>query len=162
MNGRLAAIFLGGLIAGSIDLGAASLISGVSVERVLRFIAAALIGKPAAKAGGPEILALGYGLQVGMSMLIAAFYVVGAAVMPVLGRLWIAFGALFGVGVYFVMTYGVVPLSKVAGPIHFSLKPMLLNLAAMVVFGLIVAFFAHRFAPRSVRASAPAPQPVTA
>ena len=54
-------------------------------------------------------------------------------------------GLAFGVATYFVMTYVVVPLSAVGGGWHFSPLPFIKNLAAMLVFGLIVSAFARRY-----------------
>ncbi len=59
--------------------------------------------------------------------------------LPVLYRRPWTFGALYGVGVYLVMTFVVVPLSA-ANPHHLpSLKSVALNLVAMILFGLILA-----------------------
>ena len=147
-KGRLiGAILLGGLVAGTVDVGAASLIFHAGPDKVLRAIASGLIGK-AAKQGGYEILALGLVLQWAMSIVIAAIYDLAALRLPTLARQWLLWGLAYGVGVYAVMTYVVVPLSQAA---KLSTPPPLLvqgeNVAAMLVFGLIVAFFARRLAP---------------
>ena len=78
-NGRsvLAAILQGGLVAGTLDIGAAALINWVSPMFIVRFVAGGVLGKDAL-AGGASVAVLGVALQLGMSLSIAAIYV-GAA-----------------------------------------------------------------------------------
>jgi uncharacterized membrane protein YagU involved in acid resistance len=151
--GRLVtAILLGGLVAGTVDIGAASLIFHASPTQVLPAIASGLVGKAAAQ-GGNEILALGLILQWAMSIVIAAIYDLAALRLPTLARRWPPWGLAYGVGVYIVMTYVVVPLSRAPKHPHSpALSPHALllmgeNLAAMLLFGLIIAFFARKLAP---------------
>jgi uncharacterized membrane protein YagU involved in acid resistance len=137
------AILLGGLIAGTVDIGAASLINMLSPVFISQFIAGGLLGK-AALAGGLQTAALGVGLQWAMSIVIAALYVFASARMGALRRQWALWGILYGIPVYLVMTYVVVPLSAWHRVAKFSLVPFAENMAAMMVFGLIVAWFASR------------------
>lgn len=140
----LIAVLLGGLVAGTLDIGAAVLISGRPPAFILQFIASGLVGK-AAFAGGTGTVALGMVLQWVMGLIIAAVYVLAGLRIPELRRLWVAGGLAYGVVVYFVMTYAVVPLSA-AGAHHlpsFHLESFLKNLTAMLVFGLIVAWSAR-------------------
>ena len=144
-SGLASAVLLGGLIAGTVDVGAAALIFQAGPNIVLRAIASGLIGKAAAH-GGNEILALGLGLQWAMSIVIAAIYDLAALRLPMLARQWFAWGLAYGVGVYFVMTFVVAPLSRAAQhPQTLMLRAE--NLAAMLLFGLIVGFFARKLAP---------------
>lgn len=143
-NSILAAIVLGGLVAGTIDIGAAMLISGQSMAFILQFIASGVLGK-AAFDGGMGTVILGALLQWAMSLVIAAIFVLASLKFPWMRRSWVAAGLAFGVATYCVMTYVVVPLSAVGGGWHFSPLPFLKNLAAMLVFGLIVAAFARRY-----------------
>jgi uncharacterized membrane protein YagU involved in acid resistance len=138
------AILLGGAIAGIVDIGAASAINGfIDPLRIMRVIAAGVVGLPAARAGGLQLAALGLVLQVAMSVLIAAIYNVGAVILPVLRRQWLLAGLAFGVGVFVVMTYVVVPLSAVGGGMPPFTVKQALNLVAMLVFGTIIAWFAR-------------------
>jgi hypothetical protein len=137
------AALLGGVIAGTIDIGAASLISGRDPTIIAQFIAGGLLGK-AALTGGAQTVGLGILLQWAMSILIAAIYVFTSAWLVALRRQWLLFGIAYGVPVYFVMTYIVVPLSAWHRVAAFSLVPFAENLAAMMVFGLIVAYFASK------------------
>lgn len=139
----LSAILLGGFIAGTIDIGAAALINWVSPLLILRFIAGGLLGK-AALAGGAPVELLGLVLQWVMSLLIAAVCVVACGWLPSLRRRWVGGGLTYGVIIFFVMNYAVVPLSAWARWPHFTADKFAEILLAMLLFGLIVAFFAQR------------------
>lgn len=139
----LSAIFLGGLIAGAIDIGAASLISGRSPAFIMQAIAGGLLGK-ASFGGGIATVILGAVLQELMGALIAAIYVVALKSLRGLLRRWISSGLVYGVIVFFVMNYVVVPLSAWKAAPHFTSVKFAANMAAMLLFGLIVAFFARR------------------
>jgi uncharacterized membrane protein YagU involved in acid resistance len=116
------AVLIGGLIAGTIDIGAAALINRADPLLICRFIARGLIGKAALQGGAPAT-ALGVALQWLMSIIIAAIY---------------------GVIVFFVMNYVVVPLSAVRKVPHFTVLSFSENMLAMLLFGLIIAYAIHR------------------
>jgi hypothetical protein len=59
-------------------------------------------------------------------------------------RRWIISGLAYGVIVFFVMNYIVVPLSAWKLAPHFTPVKFAANMAAMLLFGLIVAFFSRR------------------
>jgi uncharacterized membrane protein YagU involved in acid resistance len=142
-RGTLAAILLGGIVAATIDIGAACLISGRSLTFILHTIAGGLLAKRA-YSGGTETALLGLLLQEVMGIIIAAIYVIAAGALPVLRRRWLAMGLAYGVGIFFVMNYVVLPLSAWKVVPHFTTQKFLENMAAMLLFGLIVAFFARR------------------
>jgi hypothetical protein len=151
----LSAIFLGGLIAGAIDIGAASLITGRNPAFIMQVIAGGLLGK-ASFGGGAATVILGAVLQELMGVLIAAIYVVGLKSLRGLLRRWIFSGLVYGVIVFFVMNYVVVPLSAWKAAPHFTPAKFAANMAAMLLFGLIVSFFARRLVsePRAQNAAA--------
>jgi uncharacterized membrane protein YagU involved in acid resistance len=143
-HSALTAIVLGGFTAGTIDIGSACLINMLGPIVILHSIASGLLGK-ASFAGGLPTATLGLVLQWAMSIAIAAIYVLASRELPVLVRRWIPGGLAYGVAIYVVMTFVVVPLS--AAP--FGHRPLVAekaveNLVAMLLFGLIVAFFARR------------------
>jgi len=142
LHPAIAAILLGGLIAGTIDIGAAALINAVSVAVILRAIARGILGEVAFEAGAGPVW-LGLILQWGMSILIAAIYVFAGGTLRILRQRWIATGLVYGVGVFFVMSYAVVPLSAVHRAPHFTATRFVENMLAMLLFGLIVSFFAR-------------------
>ncbi|HZE43296.1 MAG TPA: hypothetical protein VE058_05920 [Steroidobacteraceae bacterium] len=139
-----------GLIAGTIDIGAACTINMVGPGPILRFIASGLLGAPLPHE--TWVYGLGLGLQWMMSIIIAAIFVIAANKIPALLRRWVAAGIAYGIVVYFVMTFVVVPLSRAKSG-HVTMSSFVENLLAMILFGLIVAYIAHRMAPK---AAAPA------
>lgn len=139
----LTAIVLGGIVAATLDIGAAMLISGASLTKILQFIASGLLGK-AAFSGGAATAALGAALQELMGLIIAAVFVSASLALPWLRRRWVAGGLAYGVVIYLVMNYVVMPLSAVGRYPKFSVEGLVKNGLAMLVFGLIVAWFAQR------------------
>ncbi len=137
------AIILAGLIAGTIDVGAASLINWLSPVIILHSIASGLLGK-ASFTGGAGTAVLGLVLQWAMAMLIAGVYIGAARAMPMLTRLWVTGGLAYGVVIYVVMNFVVVPLSNAPFRHHtVQLTKAGEDMLAMLVFGLIVSAFAR-------------------
>jgi hypothetical protein len=141
--GMFGGILLGGIVAATIDIGAACLINGRSVTFILQAIAGGLLAK-ASFSGGMRTAFLGLALQELMGVIIAAIYAAATRMLPLLGRRWIVGGLLSGVIIFFVMNYVVVPLSAWKHAPHFTAPKFLANLAAMLLFGLIVAYFLRR------------------
>ncbi len=79
----LAAILLAGIVAGTVDIAAASLIGGRDPMFISQYIAGGLLGR-AALEGGMRTAALGLGLQWAMSAAIAAIFVAAGRALPVL------------------------------------------------------------------------------
>lgn len=138
----LRTILIAGLIAGTIDIGAASVINWIDPLIILRFVAGGLLGKSALQ-GGLTVIALGILLQWCMSLIISGIYMFIALRLPKLTERPITAGVLYGVVIFFVMNYVVVPLSAWHRWPHFATVKFIENLAAMVLFGLIVAFVTH-------------------
>lgn len=142
------AVLWGGLVASTVDIFAASTIFMANPLRILRSIAGGAFGKDAFTGGLPMSLA-GLFLQWMMGLIIAAIYVTAARRLAWMHRDWRLAGLAYGVVVYFVMTYVVVPLS--AFPIKrdptapFNWLGFGENLLAMLLFGLIIAYANARF-----------------
>jgi uncharacterized membrane protein YagU involved in acid resistance len=143
----VAPILLGGIIAGTLDIGAASLINSAKPTVILQAIAGGLLGK-SAFSGGAATIELGLVLQWSMSIVIAAIFVVAAQWRPVLKRHWIKVGLLYGIAVFIVMNYVVLPLSAVGHAPRFRIVHFTEDILAMLLFGLIIAFFARQRANR--------------
>ena len=105
------AILLGGLIAGTLDIGAAALINGRNPLVILLVIASGLLGKASFQGGLPAVL-LGLVLQWLMSLVISAIFVLLSNRVPELKQHWSAAGLAYGVGIFVVMNYLVVPLAE--------------------------------------------------
>jgi hypothetical protein len=138
------AAVIAGAVAGLLDIGAAALINGLGLDVIMRAIARGVLG-PAAMKGGTNAAILGLVLQVLMGILIALIYGLASLRLPILARRWITFGLAYGVGIFFVMNYVVVPLSAVGMVPQFKTLAFAgQHMAAMLGFGLICAFAAHR------------------
>jgi uncharacterized membrane protein YagU involved in acid resistance len=143
-NRVLFAALCGGLVAGTLDIGVAALLNSISPLVVLVFIASGILGKAAYHAGAAGLV-LGLALQWAMSFAIALIYGLGRERMEVLRHSWVLGGALYGLAIFLVMSFAVVPLSRAVPQPAFTLPALVENLLAMILFGLIVAFCAHRF-----------------
>jgi hypothetical protein len=137
------AILLSGFIAGTIDIGAAAAINGRSPILILHVIAGGILGR-ASLDGGAGVAALGLLLQWGMALTIAAIFVFAARTLDILRRQWPAAGILYGIPVYLVMNFVVVPLSAWHRMPKLTAYNVLANLLAMMLFGAIVSFFASQ------------------
>lgn len=149
-SSAIRAAVTGGLIAGTVDIGSACLINAASPVIILHNIASGVLGG-ASFTDGALAAWLGLVLQWLMSIIIAAVYLLATAPLPSLRRRWWLGGAIAGVVIFLVMNFLVLPLS--AAPVTLRqviayLRPAkaLENLAAMAVFGWIVAFCAHSMA----------------
>ena len=144
-NGNLTAILVGGAIAGAIDISYAIIISlsRVAPERILQSVASGLLGRDAFEGGAPTAL-LGLFLHFAICTAIAAIFVSAARALPLLRQHLIAAGIVYGVSVYFVMRWVVVPLSRFPGDLR-VIHPLEIAVHAFGV-GLVIALAARRFA----------------
>ena len=131
-------------MAGTVDIGAAALINMIDPRVILRFIAGGVLGK-AALQGGAAVAWLGLFLQWGMSLVIAAIFVLAALRLRWLTARTVLAGLAYGVVVCVVMNYVVMPLSAWHRINHFTPASLAWNLLAMLVYGLIIAICARRF-----------------
>jgi len=111
----------------------------------LQYVASGLIGKPAFT-GGYEMAALGVAIHFLIAFMTAAVFYEASRVLPVLYRKPLLWGPVFGVIVYFVMTYVVVPLTA-APQAPFSLG-LLINgvVGHALLVGLPIALMTARSA----------------
>lgn len=149
--GVLGAAVAGGVVAGFFDIGAAMAIYHVPAGPVLRAIARGLVGS---RPLSPGVQLLGFFLQLFMGGLIGLVYGLGALRSPRVASQWITAGLAYGLVVFLVMNYVVVPLSAVHTMPSFTVRQAVLNVAAMLAFGLIVAFAASRGQPAGETAEA--------
>lgn len=142
-NGLLA-VTVGGLIAGTLDLTQALLLFGV---RVPLGIAAGLLGRQAARAGGVGTYVLGVFLHFFIAFSVTAIYYGASRKLRFMTEHPLVCGLFYGMAVEIVMSYVVLPLSAlhVTGP--YSLRDVLLGLVVhAVVIGLPISFSVRRFA----------------
>ncbi len=138
----LASALLGGFVAGTVDIVAAALISRQNPIVITQYIAAGLLGRRSLELGFRSA-SLGLVVQWALSILIALIFAFAAQKLTALTRRWVLSGIAYGIVTFFVMNYAVLPLSALHRTPHFSWPLFAENLGAMMVFGLIVAFFAR-------------------
>ena len=147
------ATLYGGLTVGTLDLIDAfvffGLRSGAQPIPILHSIAAGLIGRDAARAGGTTTALLGLFAHFLVAFCIVTVYVLASRVIPAMRRHWVLYGIAFGFVAYLVMTWLVVPLSNAGnGSITFALPvmPILVNGLLIHAFGvgLPAAYFASK------------------
>ena len=143
------ALVLGTAVVGTLDILDALVffgLRGARPIRILQAIAAGLLGRKAFQ-GGIATAALGGILHFFIAFVIVAVYFVASRRTPLLTRYAVPFGLLYGVGVYFVMNYVVIPLSA-AAPGAFSM-PVFIN--GILIHALGVGLPAALFARAAVR-----------
>ncbi len=158
MSGRQA-IALGTLTVGVLDIADAFLFfwirSGVPPARILQSIAAGLIGREAARAGGTSTAMLGLLLHFLIAFVVVLTFYVASRYFRVLTTRTVVSGLLYGLAVYVVMNFVVIPLSAI-GARGAMPAPVVMNGLLIHAFGvgLPAAVFAGR--ARAESSSAPA------
>jgi hypothetical protein len=113
------AILSGGLVVGTLDALDAVIFfgfRGATPMRIGQSIAAGVLGR-ASYQGGIKTAALGFALHYLIAFLIVTAFCVIARAIPALLDHAIVSGIVYGIGVYFVMNYVVIPLSATSrGP----------------------------------------------
>jgi hypothetical protein len=111
-------IALATLIVGVLDITDACLFwffyRGASPMRIFQSVASGLLGKDAF-AGGAATAVLGLALHFFIACCIVSTYAFASRRLPLLSRHPVACGAAYGVAVYLVMTFGVIPASRANG-----------------------------------------------
>ena len=141
-------IFWAGLIAGTLDLTAACVVSwlraGVTPVRVFQSIASGLYG-PASFTGGAKTAVLGVVLHFIIATTAAAVYYLASRQLRFLIDQTIIAGVLYGVLVYLFMNFVVLPLSAVTRrPVPLSGR-IIGMLIIIFCVGLPIAIIVRRF-----------------
>jgi hypothetical protein len=143
---------LGGLLIGLFDLMFAftfyGLILDVPLLRIFQSVAAGVLGRPAAVAGGVPTFLLGIVLHFVVATCIATVYFLATLVLPVLLRHPIVSGLIYGMVAYFGMKYLVLPLSAIGRRGTLPRLPILITelIGHALLVGLPVALLAQRSA----------------
>lgn len=134
------AMLYGGLTVGALDALDAivffGLRNGVTPFRIFRGIAAGVLGREAALAGGLPVVLLGVVLHFTIATTIVAVYGEATRRLPALNRRPFVFGPLYGVAVYLTMNLVVIPLSAIHGTGLPSALPVLANGVLIHIFGV--------------------------
>jgi hypothetical protein len=149
IRGVGAAILWGGLIAGAIDIATAivnTMIHGGQPMRMLQGIAYALIGACSFK-GGWATAGLGLLLHFIIAFGAAAAYVLVSRKLSVMVREPVVCGLLYGVPVYLVTNYVIVPMSRIGRMLPVSAEGVAIGLIVLMVgVGLPIALMTRRYA----------------
>ena len=145
----LKAILAGGLIGGAFDITYACIVwasRGVAPIGVGQLVAAGLLGRDAAVAGGVPTGLLGFALHFAMALIMAAVYYAAATRIPLLVKRAVWCGPIYGLGIYLTMNHVVLPLSAIGrhggtGPLHLVIPEILVH---MFLVGLTIARFTRK------------------
>ena len=148
---------VGGLVAATLDIAYACVFwaieADVSPSRILQSVAAGLLGESSFR-GGSGTAALGlllhYLIALGMAL---AFYT-AARHWTLLRKHWLRAGAVYGLLLYVLMQYVVVPLSRAGGGPQDTHWVTLSIAAHVVLVGIPIAFFGGRLVERARPANA--------
>jgi hypothetical protein len=148
--GGARAILWGGLIAGALDITYAILFSyfrsGVAPAVILQSVASGLLGK-ATYDGGFATAALGLFLHFLIAYIWAAIYYLASRKLDILARVPYVCGVVYGVLIYVVMNYVVIPLSAV--PPRTGPRPALVVVTGLLIhmlgIGLPIALATRRY-----------------
>ena len=140
-------VIAGGLVAGALDITYAcafwAIKTGLPPRRIFQSVAAGLLGE-ASFDGGWSTALLGLALHfcIGLSMAVTFYFV--ARRLPVLVRYAIVMGAAYGLLLYAIMNFVVVPLSRAGGGSRDPLWTGLTVLVHMFLIGVPIALSARR------------------
>jgi hypothetical protein len=137
LRGRWGKTFVASaLIVGVLDIVYAILFSyarsGTPPVRLLQSVASGALGRDAF-AGGGTTAAIGLGFHFLIAFIVTGVFFAAAARLPALTARPVVIGALYGVAVYLVMNFMVIPLSRIG--------PRPLPPAVVLVTGVLVHMF---------------------
>lgn len=142
------AIALGGFIAGTLDIVAAiasTVSTGSSPIRMLQGIASGLMGRSSFH-GGAATAALGLACHFVIAFGAAAMYYAVSRVMPVLVRRAVICGLLYGIPVYLVTNFVIVPLSAIGRTLPQTVPGVIIGLLVLSVgVGLPIGLATKRY-----------------
>jgi len=142
------AIWWGGFLCGVLDISAAFVtwgVRGIGPARILRSVARGVLG-PSATQGGFGTAVLGLFLHFTIAFIWAAIYWAASRGMRVLARRWVPFGMLYGIVVFAVMNWVVLPLSAVGRAPTLNTQALVIAvLTHMFCVGLPIAWATRKF-----------------
>jgi uncharacterized membrane protein YagU involved in acid resistance len=140
-------VLAGGLVAGTLDITYACVFwgikAGVPAHRIFQSVAKGLLG-PAAFKGGAATAVLGLFLHYFIATTMSVTYYFAAREWPPLRRHPLAAGAAYGLLLYVIMNYVVLPLSAAGSGSPDRLWVALSIVVHMFLIGIPIAFFARR------------------
>jgi hypothetical protein len=138
------------LLVGTLDISDAFIfygLRGVTPTRILQGIASGVLGRAAFSMGHRSAI-LGLFFHFFIAFSATTVFLLASHKLPV-GRHPFLVGTLFGVALYIVMNYIVLPLSKIGLRPTPPLVPLINGVGALIVcIGIPLAFIARRFIPQ--------------
>lgn len=135
------------LLVGTLDISDAFIfygLRGISPTRILQGIASGVLGRAAFGMGHSSAL-LGLFFHFFIAFSATTVFLFASRKLPLADHPWL-YGALFGVALYVVMNYIVIPLSKIGPRPTPPLVPLINGVSALVFcIGIPLAFIARRF-----------------
>jgi hypothetical protein len=153
MTDTVHAILAATIACGILDATAATTqaaLLGIPAQRVWQTVASGLLGPRALEQGWRSAI-FGLALHFVISFIIATIYVLASQRLPFLLRHPLTAGALYGIAVYCVMNYIVLPLSRRAKRpfnLHFALTQLVIHIC---IVGWSIALSARYFLPTPVQ-----------
>jgi hypothetical protein len=146
-------VVIGGLIVAAGDIAFATTVwfswDAAGIKKVFQTIAVGVLGK-ASYDGGLQSALLGAGLHLLMATSFVVIYTLVARRVPALLAKPLVWGPLYGVVLYVVMNFVVMPLSRVGrSPSFEHLDTITLSVIAHMVFGVVCVLFARRALARA-------------
>jgi hypothetical protein len=140
------------LLVGTLDISDAFIFysfRGLTPTRILQGIASGVLGRAAFGMGHRSAL-LGLFFHFFIAFCATTVFLLASRMLP-LARHPFLYGTLFGVALYCVMNYTVLPLSKIGWRPIPPLIPLINGVAALVFcIGIPLAFIARRYVPQKI------------
>jgi len=138
------------LLVGTLDISDAFLfygLRGITPTRILQGIASGVLGRSSFGMGHRSAL-LGLFFHFFIAFSATTVFLLASRKLP-LARYPLLYGTLFGVALYCVMNYIVLPLSKIGWRPAPPLIPLINGVAALIFcIGIPLAFIARRYVPQ--------------
>ena len=140
------------LLVGTLDISDAFIfygLRGVTPTRILQGIASGVLGR-AAFAMGHRSALLGLFFHFFIAFSATTVFLLASRKLPLAHHPWL-YGTLFGVALYIVMNYIVLPLSRIGLRPTPPLIPLINGVAALIVcIGIPLALIARRYIPQQI------------
>ena len=152
MKRSLKTVITAGLVAGTFDLALAIIFFAVTqhapFSAIPHAVASGVLGARSFHLGAASA-ALGIFLHYFIALTVADFYYAASLRIPFLNRHPILSGAAYGIAVFVVMQFIVVPLSR-RGPSHPQFSWFIADIASHIVFiGITIALITRHYATQT-------------
>jgi hypothetical protein len=153
-SGPLRAILIAGVVVGVLDISSAFVIwwqRGVTIQRGLQGIAAGLLGTKSYE-GGMATAGLGFALHFFVAFVVVSIFYLASRKIPFLTKQPLISGVFYGIGVYIVMYWFVLPTAF--STFRHRLSNELIEVAIHVcLIGLPTAFIVRRYSQLTEQSS---------